>query len=89
MTESKFKRLVVAGTVGAVLLVAILLIVMVYQLIAIAVEKNNYEEYQAAIARLEQLKDDNEQTLQYRQTEAWIVRRARELGFKYKGDISD
>ena len=59
---------------------------MVYQLIAIAVEKNDYKELQAAIIELEQLKEEGKETLEYRQTKVWIERRARELGYKYKSD---
>lgn len=86
MNENKLKRIVVSSTVGAVLLIVTLLLVMIYQLIAIAVEKNDYEELQAVIVELEQLKEDGLETLEYRQTKAWVERRARELGYKYKGD---
>ena len=86
MNENKLKRIVVSSTVGAVLLIITLLLVMVYQIIAIAVEKRDYQELQAAIAELEELKEDGLETLEYRQTKVWIERRARELGYKYKGD---
>lgn len=45
MTETKAKRLIVAGTVGAVLLAVILLSVMVYQLISISVYNKRIETY--------------------------------------------
>lgn len=87
MEESKAKRLIVAGTVGAVLLIFILLVVMVYQIIAISVKKNELAEYQAAIAHYERLIQDGEDTLEARSTKAWIARRARELGYIYKDDV--
>ena len=87
MEESKFKKLVVAGTVGAVLLAVILLFVMVYQLVSIGLKQKQLDEYNAAIARYEQLIKDGEDTLEARSTKAWIACRARELGYIYKDDV--
>lgn len=87
MEESKFKKLVVAGTVGAVLLAVILLIVMIYQMISIGLKKAQLDEYNAAIAEYERLIQEGEDTLEARSTKAWIARRARELGYVYKDDV--
>ena len=87
MEESKFKKLVVAGTVGAVLLAVILLFIMIYQMIAIGLKKNQLDEYNEAIAQYEQLIQKGEDTLEARSTKAWIARRARELGYIYKDDV--
>ena len=51
MTEEKAKKIVVASTVGAVLLVVILVAVMVYQLIAIGVENKRKNEYEQGTER--------------------------------------
>ena len=87
MEESKFKKLVVAGTVGAVLLAVILLFVMVYQMISIGLKKQQLDEYNAAIAEYDRLIQEGEDTLEARSTKAWIARRARELGYIYKDDV--
>lgn len=87
MEDSKFKKLVVAGTVGAVLLAVILLIVMIYQMISIGLKKAQLDEYNAAIAEYERLIQEGEDTLEARSTKAWIARRARELGYVYKDDV--
>ncbi|MBQ3596833.1 MAG: hypothetical protein II988_03355 [Clostridia bacterium] len=81
MTEEKAKKIVVASTVGAVLLVVILVAVMVYQLIAIGVENKRKNEYENAIAEYNRLIEEGEDLLVLRSKKAWIVRRARELGY--------
>lgn len=87
VTESKFKRLVVAITVGAVLLIVILLSVMTYQLIAIGKERREIAELEREIAEYDELYASGEDTLQARSKRLWIERRARELGYVYEGDV--
>ena len=86
ITEEKAKRLIVAGTVGAVLLMAILLMVMVYQLISISVKNREIAKYNEAIARYEALIEEGEETIEVRQLEWWIRREAERLGLVFKGD---
>lgn len=86
MTEEKFKRTVVAVTVGAVLLVAVLVCVMVYQLIAIGVHKNKIASLNAEIERYKLLRDNEEKSIEARSSYWWIVQRARELGYVFDGD---
>lgn len=86
MTESKFKRLVVATTVGAVTLMIILISIMVYQLISIGVEYNRKKECEAKIAEYNQLIKEGEETKEIRSMKWWIIREARELGLKFEGD---
>ena len=74
MEESKFKKLVVAGTVGAVLLAVILLFVMVYQLVSIGLKQKQLDEYNAAIARYEQLIKDGETQELHRLLEKYTSR---------------
>lgn len=87
MDESKRKKIIVATTVGAVLLLVILLCVMVYQMIAISVERKRSAELETAKAEYEQLIQNGKDTFDARSKEAWIVRRARELGYIYPDDI--
>ena len=65
MTESKFKRLVVAATVGAVTLLVILISVMVYQLVSISVENKRIQKCEEMIAEYNELIKEGETELQY------------------------
>ena len=86
MTETKAKRLIVASTVGAVLLLFILVSIMVYQMITINVKKNRIEYLESQIAKYERLTEEGEQTYQTRSMREWIEREARKLGYKYSFD---
>ena len=88
MTEEKAKRLIISGTVGAVLLLFMLISVMVYQLIAIRVENNKKAELESKIIEYNRLIESGEDTLEARSTKAWIVMRARELGLKDPFDVN-
>ena len=87
-TESdvKFERKVVAFTVGAVVLLALLIVLMCYQLIAIGVKNSRKNELIAEIAALERQYEKGEDTLEIRRKAAYIERRARELGYRYADD---
>ena len=86
MTESKAKRLIVASTVGAVLLLFILVSIMVYQMITINVKENRIEYLKGQIAKYESLIEKGEQTYQTRSMREWIEREARKLGWRYSFD---
>lgn len=88
MDQTKFKRLVVSSTIGAVLLLFILLVIMVYQLIAIKVEQNNIAELERRIAEYNVMIENGEDVLEARKELDWIVRRAYELGYQLDGDIN-
>ena len=85
MTESKIKRLIVALTVGAVLLVVILASIMLYQLIDISSQRKALAELNSEIAKYEQLIKEGQDTYETRSMRWWIERRAMELGYQYKG----
>lgn len=85
MTEAKTKRLIVASTVGAVLLVIILVSIMLYQLITINNERKSLAELNEKIAYYEQLIEEGEDTFEVRKLRWWIEHRALELGYEYKG----
>lgn len=88
ITDEKFKRTVIAVTVGAVLLLCVLIILMSYQLIKINAERNKKAELNAKIAEAERLLNDGEKELEYLRTKSAIERLARELGYHYADDIS-
>lgn len=87
MTENDFKKLVVSITVGAVLLLVILLSVMVYQLVSIGKLKSEEAELKAKIQEYQVMIDDTEDTIEARSMRWWIERRAREIGYVYEGDV--
>lgn len=86
ISEEKAKRLIVAGTVGAVLLLVILLSVMLYQLISISVKNSQIAIYNQKIAKYEALIAEGEETKEARSMRIWIEREARRLGLKYQND---
>ncbi|MBE7089711.1 MAG: hypothetical protein E7362_02785 [Clostridiales bacterium] len=87
MTEEKRRRIKIATIVGAVLLLAILLTVMIYQWIAIGVKRRYIDELNAKIEYYIDIKDDADKVLEARDTKEWIERRARELGYVFKDDV--
>ena len=88
LSEEKVKRLVVAGTVGAVLLAVILLCVMVYQLISMSVYKKRIEDYNAKIAEYRRMIEQGEDSKEVFNTLWWIEREAMELGLVYPSDLN-
>ena len=86
MNEEKTKRVIVATTIGAVLLLVVLLAVMVFQLISISVHRKNERALDEQIAIYKELKATNEDALEERSTYWWIVQRARELGYYFDGE---
>ena len=83
MTEEKAKKMIVATTVGAVLLLVTLLAIMVYLIISIKVKENKIEYLQTQIERYELLKNNGEETLEIRSMREWIEKEARKLGYTY------
>ena len=88
MTEAKIKRLIVAATVGAVLLIVILLTIMVYQLISASAEKKRIDELDAKILEYNELIKAGEETKEVRSLRWWIEREARQLGYTFEGDVN-
>ncbi len=88
MTEEKLKRLIVAITVGAVLLVVILCSVMLFGIIKITKEKKEIRELEEQIAIYTELNDELKDTFEARSTKFWIMRRAWELGYTLDDSIN-
>lgn len=86
MTESKAKRLIVAITVGAVMLLVVLVSIWVYQLIAIGVKERNLAILDEKILEYKVLIENGEDTIEVRSTRQWIIREARQLGYVFDGD---
>ena len=83
MTETKAKKMIIATTVGAVLLLVILLSIMVYQMISIKAEENRIANLKEQIKQYEVLIANGEETIEIRQMREWIEREARKLGYNY------
>ena len=83
MTETKAKKMIIATTVGAVLLLVILLSIMVYQMISIKTEENRIANLKEQIKQYEVLIANGEETIEIRQMREWIEREARKLGYNY------
>lgn len=88
MEEQKCKRVRNATIVGAIFLVAVLLFVLIYQIVAIAIEKREIKELKEKIAYYQTLTIDEKETLEAMDTLEWIKKRARELGFELKGEYA-
>ncbi len=86
MDEERFKRKVVAFTVGAVLLAFILICVVVYQLIAIGVSKKEQRRLDDQIAYYTSLIEDSENELDARRSKWYLELEARKLGYHYPED---
>ena len=87
LVSAKFKRTVVAITVGAVVLLCVLIIMMCYQLVKIGVEHGRKAELTAKIAELKELSGKKDKELEYLRTEQAIERLARELGYHFADDV--
>ena len=86
MTNGKFKRIVIASTAGAVLLLVILIFILVFQLTKIGIEQRRYNELVEQVELYKQLNKDGERTIEARTSYWWIVQRAREMGYIFDGD---
>lgn len=87
MSEEKFKRVVIALTVGAVLLLTILLGIMVYQIVSIFSLKRTNAQIEKDIAYVRELIAKNEDEKVITQMKEYIDRVARENGYVLPSDI--
>ncbi len=87
MTEAKTRKLIISTTVGAVLLLFILLAIMVYQMITIKVYNDKIADLEMKRAQLEQMIKEGQDTLEVRSLRAWVEMRARELGYTFENEL--
>lgn len=87
MKEEKFKKIVIGATVAAVLLLAVLLVFMVYQLISISVQKNRERELLEQIDACLEYIENAENDIQRYEGYAWLEIVARKLGMVGAGDL--
>ena len=88
MTEQKAKRVIVASTVGAVILAFILIFVMVWQMCKINSDKKKIAYYNAKIAEYNRLIDDaNGENEKAKTSRDWLIYEAQKLGYIFDGDL--
>ena len=87
MTEQKLKKITIASTVTAVVLLAVLLFVFAFQIISIIVKNNELKKYDEQIAEYNRLIGEKSEELDIYQADWKIQARARELGYKFPGDV--
>lgn len=85
----KSKRVHNALKVGAIVLLVVLLALLIYQVVAIIVTKNKYDELVDKIAYYQELVLEGTEKEEIYKTEEWIKQRARELGYYFPGDVID
>lgn len=87
MQEEKFKKIVIASTVAAVILFVFLIIFLVGQLISISAQKKRDKELQQLIEQYNQLINSQENDISIYEDRVWLEIAARELGMKFPDDI--
>ena len=86
MTEEKIKRITVATTIGAVVLLCFLIFVLAFQVVKINASKKLEADYDAQILYLEELRNEGADKIALHK-QSWIVQaRARELGYDFDMD---
>ena len=60
---------------------------MIYQLVAIRIEKTRQAELEQKIALYNELIEEGNDTVEARSLRAWIEMRARELGYVFETDV--
>ena len=79
MKDEKFKKLVMGGTVAAVLLPVFLVVFLIYQITALSQRRERIEYLQGEIARYEQIIASTEDEIEKYQARYWLEQRAAEL----------
>ena len=79
MKDEKFKKLVIGGTVAAVLLLVFLVFFLIYQITALSQRRERIEYLQGEIARYEQIIASTEDEIEKYQARYWLEQRAAEL----------
>lgn len=87
MKEEKFKKIIVGVTAAAVILLAILLVFMIYQLIAISVRNKRIAELEEQYAYWQAYIENAESDIEKYEGHAWLEIIARKLGMLGKDDF--
>lgn len=86
MNESKRNKMVAAITVNVVILIAVLVAVVIYQLVDICVLTSRRDKLKAEITDIQQKIENTENTLEYYKSESYLLDKAFELGYVFGDD---
>ncbi|MDE5942579.1 MAG: hypothetical protein K2H30_00020 [Clostridia bacterium] len=86
MNESKRNKLVAAITVNVVILIAVLVAVVIYQIVTISVMSARRDKLAAEKAELEKKIETTQDTLEYYKSESYLLDKAFELGYIFGDD---
>lgn len=79
MKEEKFKKLVIGGTVAAVLLLVFLVVFLIYQIVVLNQKRDRIEFLNSEIARYDQIIHTTKDEIEQYQARYWLEQRAAEL----------
>ena len=86
MNESKRNKMVAAITVNVIILIAVLVAVVVYQLVDIYVLTSRRDKLRAEITDIQQKIENTQDTLEYYKSESYLLDKAFELGYVFGDD---
>ncbi len=90
MNESKRNKLVAAVTVNIVILIAVLVAVVIYQLVNICVLTKRRDKLTAEIAEMEEKIKNTGDSLEYYKSKDYLLDKALELGYVFNvQDVDD
>ncbi len=86
MNESKRNKMVAAITVNVIILIAVLVSVVIYQLVDIYVLTSRRDKLKAEISDIKQKIETTQDTLEYYKSESYLLDKAFELGYVFGDD---
>ncbi len=86
MNESKRNKMVAAITVNVIILIAVLVSVVIYQLVDIYVLTSRRDKLKAEINDIQHKIETTQDTLEYYKSESYLLDKAFELGYVFGDD---
>lgn len=84
MKEDRHNRLVAAITINAVLLIAVLAAILIYQLVNIGILTAREKKIKSELDTYTQKIDNTNRSLEYYKSKGYLIDKAYEYGFVYK-----
>ena len=89
MNESKRNKLIAAVTVNVVILIAVLVAVVIYQLVNICVLTKRRDRLQAEVTTINKEIENMEVSLEYYKSKDYLMDKALELGYVFNVQDDD